>query len=436
MTTDLQQLKLVREADDYKSGTLAGRLGRTDKGGVSFAYRNEYVAAGHTPVAFSLILSESVVAANNGALPPFFAGLLPEGHRLTVLKNAAKTSFDDELTLLLAVGADVPGDVQVAPSGEVPTELESLADTSHPEGLDFAALANSADLHGLPGVQNKASASMLTTPLAMRGMRYLLKLDPAENPHLVVNAAAHLAGATGLKVPVVKRKVISDRNGLAGLLVKRFDRVKGGGERWLRLPLEVGTQVMGLPPAAKYAVTSEDVAAALAGECLAPVVARRNIYLQFFFAWSTGNEDLHAKNLSVLGNSDGAFTMSPVYDVSCSLLYGDDTLALSVAGKTKNLKTRHWAQFTDSLGLPQKAATAAKPACSESRQFHFVGRVAIQRVSASGCPQGIAIQASRIYELAVVGRHPFACLGESFPSGVSRGPYGWAGRFKRSQATP
>ena len=57
---------------------------------------------------------------------------------------------------------------------------------------------------------------MLTTPLAMRGMRYLLKLDPAENPHLVVNEAAHLAGAKGLKVPVVRSKVISDRNGLDG----------------------------------------------------------------------------------------------------------------------------------------------------------------------------------------------------------------------------
>ena len=37
-----------------------------------------------------------------------------EGHRLTVLKNAVKTSFDDELSLLLAVGAmaappDPPG---------------------------------------------------------------------------------------------------------------------------------------------------------------------------------------------------------------------------------------------------------------------------------------------------------------------------------------
>lgn len=359
MTQDLQYLKLIREADVYKGGTLAGQLSRTLQGGVRFTYRDSYVAAGNAPVAFSLPLTGQAIETSNGALPPFFAGLLPEGHRLTVLKNAAKTSFDDELSLLLAVGADVPGDVQVVPAGAAPTEPETLADTSRPEELDFTVLSNSVDLHALPGVQDKASASMLTTPLALRGMRYLLKLDPAENPHLVRNEAAHLAGAKGLKVPVVKSKVISDRNSLAGLLVERFDRVKGPGGDWTRLPLEDGTQVMGLPPASKYAASSEDVAMALASQCQAPVVATRNNYLQFVFAWLTGNGDLHAKNLSVLGGAGGGFAMAPIYDVPCTLLYGDDTMALSIAGKYKNLKARHWAEFADSLGLPQKAAAAA-----------------------------------------------------------------------------
>jgi serine/threonine-protein kinase HipA len=49
------------------------------------------------------------VETGSGALPAFFSGLLPEGHRLTVLKNAVKTSLGDELSLPLAVGADVPG---------------------------------------------------------------------------------------------------------------------------------------------------------------------------------------------------------------------------------------------------------------------------------------------------------------------------------------
>lgn len=106
-------------------------------------------------VATTLPVTTAAVATANGALPPFFAGLLPEGHRLTVLRTVAKTSLDDELTLLLAVGADVPGDVQVVPAGEKPAEPAALADTTKPEALDFAELAGALDLHGLPGCRTR-----------------------------------------------------------------------------------------------------------------------------------------------------------------------------------------------------------------------------------------------------------------------------------------
>ena len=358
MPAGLQDLKFVRDADVYKGGILAGHLSRTGFGGVRFSYAAEYLAGNGPAVAVSLPLTGDAVETPGGALPAFFAGLLPEGHRLTVLKNATKTSFDDELTLLLAVGADVPGDVQVVPAGEFPADPPALADTSRPETLDFSRLVDTVDLHGLPGVQRKTSASMLTTPLAVRGHRYLLKLDPPEHPHLVENEAAHLQGARALKIPVARFSVIQDRNGLRGLLVERFDRVKGPAGTWVRLPLEDGTQVLGLPPASKYGVSSEEVAAALAATCIAPLLASRNLYLQFVFAWLTGNGDLHAKNLAVLGSPRG-FVMAPVFDVPCTLLYGDETLALPVSGKTRHLKARHWAELAVSLGLPARAAVAA-----------------------------------------------------------------------------
>lgn len=356
---NLEMLKRVVAADVYKNGTLAGTMGRMDSGVVRFAYTSDYLAAGHPQVAFSLPLSSDPVETTNGAIPAFFAGLLPEGHRLTVLKNAAKTSFDDELTLLLAVGADVPGDVQIVPAGEAPVEPDALADASHPGDLDFAALANSVDLHGLPGVQDKASASMLTTPLATRGQRFLLKLDPAENPHLVVNEATHLTGARGLGIPVASAEVVLDRTGREGLLVKRFDRAKGPTGQWGRLPLEDGTQVMNLPPAVKYGVSAEAVALALAEKCRMPLPALRNFYLQFLFAWLSGNGDLHAKNISILGDETGFFAPAPVYDVPCTLLYGDETMALPIAGKQKNLRARHWTEFANTLGLPPRTVAAA-----------------------------------------------------------------------------
>ncbi|MCZ9883004.1 type II toxin-antitoxin system HipA family toxin [Arthrobacter sp. B2a2-09] len=359
MVDDLQELKFVRAADVHKGGVLAGHLVRTGHGGVSFSYVAEYMASGLPAIAGSLPLTGISVETPAGALPPFFAGLLPEGHRLSVLRDATKTSLDDELTLLLAVGADAPGDVQVVPAGEIPVEPAPLADTSRPEQLDFAALANAVDRHAIPGVQDKASASMLTTPLSLRGQRYLLKLDPPNQAHLLANEAVHLSAAKYLKIPVAKSLIITDMHGLPGLLVERFDRVRDQDGIWVRLPMEDGAQVLGLPPASKYSVASEDVAAALAGRCKAPLVASRNLYLQFVFAWLTGNGDLHAKNLSILGGQHAGFVMAPIYDIPSTLLYGDDSLALPVSGKTKNLKAKHWADFAASIGLPQRAAISA-----------------------------------------------------------------------------
>ena len=357
MTEDLRRLKFVRGADVYKAGILAGHLTRTERGSVTFSYAEHYLRAGARPVATTLPVTAEPVESPSGALPAFFSGLLPEGHRLTVLKDAVKTSLGDELSLLLAVGADVPGDVQVVPAGEPLVEQQPLADTSRPEDLDFAYLADAVDPHGLPGVQHKASASMMTTPLALANRRYLLKLDPPQYPHLVVNEAAHLTGAKALKIPVAKHSVVTDRKGRPGLLVERFDRVHADGP--VRLALEDGAQVLNLPPASKYAVSSERLVLALAGLCKAKAVAARNLYLQFAFAWLTGNGDLHAKNAAILAGRNGGWAVSPMYDIPCTLLYGDDTMALPIAGKVKGLKARHWQEFAAAIALPPRAAAAA-----------------------------------------------------------------------------
>ncbi|MGB9035698.1 MAG: hypothetical protein WCC45_14385 [Paeniglutamicibacter sp.] len=61
----------------------------------------------------------------------------------------------------------------------------------------------------------------------------------------------------------------------------------------------------------------------------------------------------------MLGRPGGGFEISPMYDLPCTLLYGDETMALPIAGKLKNLKARHWAEFADALGLPPRAAASA-----------------------------------------------------------------------------
>jgi len=298
------------------------------------------------------------VTRPGGGLSPFFAGLLPEGHRLTVLRREVKTSADDELTLLLAVGADAPGDVQVIPAGSAPAEPSPLADAD-PAHLDFRALTDAPDRHALPGVQAKASATMLTSPFTTTAERALLKIDPPEHQHLVANENLHLSAARALRLPVAEHRVVRDGQGVPGLLVTRFDRVLADDGTSGRLAMEDAAQVLDVLPAAKYAVTSEEVTLALARRTAAPVVATRNLYLQFLFAWLTGNGDLHAKNVSILQAPDGRWKVAPIYDVPCTAVYRDFSMALSIDGRTTNLRTRHWEAFADSIGLPQAAARSA-----------------------------------------------------------------------------
>lgn len=118
-------------------------------------------------------------------------------------------------------------------------------------------------------------------------------------------------------------------------------------------------QVLNLPPASKYAVSTEQAIEALALQCQAPVLARRNLYMQFVFAWLTGNGDLHGKNVSILADLHGQFHVAPIYDIPCTLVYGDDTMALTVAGKAKNRKKKHWTELARVLGLADRATQSA-----------------------------------------------------------------------------
>lgn len=331
----------MNQADVYKNGVLAGRLTRRDRS-TAFSYTEEYRGPG---VAFTLPRSRG--EALDLGLPPFFAGLIPEGTRRRALRQAVRTTDDDELSLLLAVGNELPGDVQIVPAGEAPRPLPPLASNA-PGGLSFLELSEEADRHGLAGVQEKLSA-------AADGEPAILKLSPPDYPFLVENEFLHLQAAARLGLPVAQARIVADRNGTPGLLVTRFDRGPAGARR----AMEDAAQVMGIAPAAKYNVSAEEVTIAVASKTSMPRVAVRALYLQFVFAWLTGNGDLHAKNISVLQGEDGAWDLSPIYDVPSTALYRDFTLALPVSGRTKNLKLRHWDEFADSIGLPLRAARSA-----------------------------------------------------------------------------
>ena len=358
-TTELEALTSVEVAEVYKAGRLAARL-RRDRGGVEFAYDADYLQGAAAPVATTLPLTDEPVRTPAGAVPPFFAGLLPEGRRLSGLRRAVKTSADDELSLLLAVGRDAIGDVQVVPQGRSPAPAEPLLQVarewSEVRFADVLADAAVVDPVALPGVQEKVSARVISVPVARAGERFLLKIDPPEYPHLVENEAFFLGVAGRARVERADARVVHDADGRAGLLVRRFDRVPQPSGETSALACEDACQVLGRWPADKYQVTAEAAVTALADHCAARAVALRTLFHQLCFAWLTGNGDVHAKNLSILATADGEWRVAPAYDLPSTVPYGDVSLALPLQGRRRGVSRNHLLAFADAVGLPQRVA--------------------------------------------------------------------------------
>jgi serine/threonine-protein kinase HipA len=359
VTIDLQELTRIDRAVVYKKGRPAARLTRRADG-VEFSYLPEYLGEGGPPVATTLPVTVEPEFRPAGAVPPFFAGLLPEGRRLSALRAAVKTSGDDELSLLLAVGGDTVGDVQILPEGADPVAVEPRVRVADWSEVSFADLfvedvagAVAVDRVGIPGVQDKVSAAMIAFPVAASGQRHILKLDPPEFPHLVENEAFMLAAARRSGLPTVDAEIVRDRDGALGLLVGRFDRLPDG----TMLAVEDGCQVLGRYPAAKYALTTEAVCSALATATDAPIVAGRVLLRWVAVAYVTCNGDLHAKNLAVGERPDGSYRVTPAYDLPSSYPYGDLTLALSVNGKRREDVARSdLMALAAAVGVPGRAA--------------------------------------------------------------------------------
>ncbi|MGW6422827.1 type II toxin-antitoxin system HipA family toxin [Nocardia sp. NPDC055053] len=365
---DVPDLRGIDRADVYKAGRTAGHLLR-EQDVVTFAYRQDYLDDPSAPaVAFTLPKSSERYRATGGSVPPFFAGLLPEGARLTAITTAAKTSDDDHFSILLAVGADTIGDVQVLPEGHLPVTPSPVFTAGDSNDADFTELFQQAttsdpvdlDRTGLPGVQVKVSAQMISTRVTTERGPAILKLNPPEYPRLVENEDFFLRMAAACGIDVPNHRLATDRYGRAALFVERFDRITTprGIER---LAQEDACQVLGRYPAAKYRISLQEAIIGLSdavrtGAGSAPLATRRTLAIAAF-SYLIGNGDLHGKNLSVRRSREGVWEVTPAYDLLTTQPYlgWNDPMALALYGRAAKLTYRWWAAAAARLGVPKRA---------------------------------------------------------------------------------
>jgi serine/threonine-protein kinase HipA len=357
-------LRDVAEADIYIGADLAAHLVREPGDTISF----DYIADQHPTearvrdrsVSWSLLRSgEYPVITTGGAVPPFFAGLLPEGVRLGVATSSTKTSADDHLTLLLAIGADTIGNVRVVPAGFEPAQplpmFEPERDTDF--RAVFARLTDTVDADpvGMAGVQPKVSAAMLSAPTQTRSGPAILKLSPAQYPLIIENEHFFMAMAAACGLRVATTSLLHDAEGRSALLVTRFDRT-----RLTRIAQEDACQVAGIYPASKYRIKTEAAITALADACARGGGSKPAAVLELLkivvFSWLIGNGDLHGKNLSIY-NPDGVWQPTPAYDLLCTQPYTRwrDPMALNLYGRANRLARDDFIGAGERLGLRSRA---------------------------------------------------------------------------------
>lgn len=316
-----------------------------------------------------------------GELPPFFAGLMPEGALRRRLAATRKSDRDmDDFGILAAGGEDLPGAVTV-----VPANLDNLTATARAYGVtggaDHLAISvpeQAADgAASLSGVQDKLALShaqdgkRYSMPVKGKPSDLIAKLPTAGDDAQVMNeyACMTLAGLAGVNVAQCRPALMSTMTGYPELVaalgpgtrflaVQRFDRGPSA------IHMEDACQLLTLMPSQKYAGAKEFVKLI---QVLDRLSTRGIDDVRQFFIRQTvntliGNSDAHLKNFSVLYHNGIHPELSPAYDIVCvSALPGfrgfGTNVAIDQLQRQETLDT--YAAMAKQAGISERIAKAA-----------------------------------------------------------------------------
>ncbi|HEY0836361.1 MAG TPA: type II toxin-antitoxin system HipA family toxin [Azospirillum sp.] len=277
-----------------------------------------------------------------GNLPPWFAGLLPEGALRALVETEMGRGDHDDFDVIARLGGDLPGAVCVLPESGVPDagftwkSLDGFK-VPVPSGLVKFSLA---------GVQLKFTAGMmdgrLTAPARGANGRYILKV-PSERHALLPEmeyTAMTLCREAGIATASCRLVPLASVMGLPpafldcggdALLVERFDRTADGG----RVHIEDMAQILGAIGDRKYTMANiETVWNMLRRFSVDPygdvLEGMRRVAADILL----GNGDNHLKNWSFRFENGGRQPrLSPAYDIVPTWLYDhDETMALPLGG--------------------------------------------------------------------------------------------------------
>ena len=319
-------------------------------------------------IALSQSLPLQAEPFGDRACRPFFAGLLPEGQLRQRIAQQCQISRSNDFGLLVVIGGDCAGAVSLVVGDQVaaPDAVEWLEQDQLIALLDD--LPQRPMLAQRDGLRLSLAGAQDKLPVVFDGARIGLPLGSTASTHILKPAIAAVEGsvineafcmalgkAMGLQVADAEILAAGDRQ---VLLVGRYDRRRGEGERWLRLHQEDFCQALGIQPELKYQNEGgPDLTACFgllrrATRPSAPQVIR--LLDAVAFNALIGNHDAHAKNFSLL-YTERTPTLAPLYDLLCTAVYPTLTakMAMKLGSKYRfsEVQSRHWEKFAEAAGL-------------------------------------------------------------------------------------
>lgn len=356
---NIESIKHTTKLGIYRGKEFVGWLNRTDQG-CKLEFAKVFLEnKKFDKLSYCIPKTNKTYSGVN--LPAFFAGLLPEGLRLKALVQNLKTSEDDLFTLLAATGKKTIGDIYTETS-HVANSKQKVIDLKN---TDFYELfENSFTSFGddaISGVQEKISSSMISFPVgvAKKDKLYILKLNPKDKPNLIFNEQQCLTLAEKCGFKVNKSKIVYDKNNNPGLLIERFDR-KINNDEIQMIHQEDACQFLDRYPADKYRLSFNDICSRVNELATAPKIEILKLIQLYLFSYFIGNGDLHAKNISLQTEpGTNRVKATPAYDLICTYLYKDLSMALKLDGRDKNFKRKHFIDFAKRFLINEAAMNQA-----------------------------------------------------------------------------
>lgn len=333
----------------------------------------------------SLSLPQGQTQAN---AMPYLRGLLPDNTAtLTQWGNDYRVNYRNPFELLGVVGRDIPGAVQLVPTGidlytdKDPSfatplsrkELHNLMEAiAHREGVWSAPSGASREV---PGKFSLAGAQRKTALYRMADGRWALPHGRFPSTHIIkpeisyrfpdsdVNEAICLRAMNNLGINASNSEVVSFGSVRAGV-IERYDRTVTGSVVY-RHHQEDLCQALGYMPEKKYAKdggpSASEIAAFIkqhAGDDEALEFVR-----QLAFTIAVGGTDSHAKNFSLIESQD-MIKLAPAYDVISYLPYlttfqqltiKDIHSALPIGGSNRfdQVSIHNWKNLASTAGLDE-----------------------------------------------------------------------------------